>query len=269
MGLILTAGGRPLVGDDGIRQAESELFSLVNAEVPDNTEKGRRQVARGFIGAEDGAAAGAVSRPGVLTPSVPQDIGSRSQQQRILEAMAKSCAEKTFATTTIADIVAHASISRATFYKHFANKQECFNAAADGFVEELQGAAAVACARSADSDADAVRDVISAVLERLVAKPDGAKLLLIDAPIVDPEILRRYRHLVIGALEQQLQAGDASRDTRADPEIAFGRAKVLIADYLAAGRVDELPSLLPELLYIALLPYAGQEAALAQARRAR
>ena len=34
----------------------------------------------------------------------------------------------------------------------------------------------------------------------------------------------------------------------------------------SARQFEALPSLLPELVYIALLPYAGQETALAQAR---
>lgn len=204
-------------------------------------------------------------KSGVLTPSLPQDIGIRSQRQRILEAMAKSCAEKTYSATTIADIVGCASISRGTFYKHFTNKQECFYATADTFLVDLQGAAAVACTRSDDvSPVDAVRDVIAAVLEGLAAKPEQTKMLLVEAPIVDPEIVRRYRSFVLGALEGQLQPGGVVGDAKANPEIAFGRAKVLIADYVAAGRVEQLPSLLPELVYIALLPYAGQDMALAQ-----
>jgi AcrR family transcriptional regulator len=232
----------------------------------DNTERGERQMAQRFTGAGDETGGGAVAKSGVLTPQVPQDIGVRSQRQRILEAMAESCAEKTFSATTIADIVAHASISRGTFYKHFANKQECFYATADAFLVELQGAAAIAYTRSRDLPFEAVRDVIAAVLERLAAKPDYTKLLLVEAPIVDPEIVRRYRSFIIGALEKLLQAGGAIGSAEADPAIAFGRAKVLIADYVAAGKVEQLPSLLPELVYIALLPYAGQDTALAQAQ---
>lgn len=191
----------------------------------------------------------------------------RSQRKRILEAMAQSCAEKTFSATTIADIVSHASISRGTFYKHFANKQECFYATADTFLVELQGAAAVAYARSDDTlPVEAVRDVISTILEHLAAAPEHTKLLLVEAPIVDPEIVRRYRVFVLGALDKQLRDGDVAGEAQADPEIAFGRAKVLIADYVAAGESKDLPALLPELIYIALLPYAGQKAALAQAQ---
>lgn len=211
-----------------------------------------------------------MGKPGILTPRLPQDIGMRSQRKRILEAMAQSVAEKTFSATTIADIVNHARISRGTFYKHFANKQECFYATADTFLIELQGAAAIAYARSEDtSPVGAVRDVITAVVEELATKPAQAKMLLVEAPIVDPEIVRRYRKFVIVALEKQLRAGGVTRAGKADPEIAFGRAKVLIADYVAAGKVEHLPSLLPELVYIALLPYAGQNTALAQAQITR
>jgi AcrR family transcriptional regulator len=224
-------------------------------------------MAQEFRGAGDVAGRDALRKSGVLTPSLPQDIGIRSQRQRIFEAMAKSCAEKTYSATTIADIVGCASISRATFYKHFANKQECFYATANTFLVDLQSAAAVAYARREDAlPIDVVRDVIAAVLEGLVAKPEQTKMLVVEAPIVDPEIVRRYRNFVVGALEKQLRDEAAARSARADPEIAFGRAKILITDYVAAGRVKHLPSLLPELLYIALLPFAGQEAALALAQ---
>lgn len=258
------------MGDDGIRQQSvTSKCSSGEAEVLDNTEKGERQMAQRPTRLGIGTDGGAVAGSSALTPSIPQDIGARAQQQRILEAMAKSVAEKSTSATTIADIVGCASISRATFYKHFTNKRECFFATADSFLEELQGAAVVAYARSEDSPAASVRDVIAAVLELLAAKPDYTKLLLVEAPIVDPEIVRRYRTFVIGALGKQLAGEDGGRRAEADPEIAFGRAKVLIAGYIAAGQVADLPSLLPEMVYIALLPYAGQDAALEQARLSR
>ena len=206
-------------------------------------------MAQEFRGAGDVAGGDALRKSGVLTPSLPQDIGVRSQRQRILEAMAKSCAEKTYSATTIADIVGCASISRGTFYKHFANKQECFYATADAFLGDLQGTAAVAYAGASDvSPMDTVRDVIAVVLEGLAAKPEQTKMLLVEAPIVDPEIVRRYRNFIIRALEKQLRVVGVVGNARANPEIAFGRAKVLVADYVAAGQTKQLPSLLPELV---------------------
>ena len=63
----------------------------------------------------------------VLSPTVPTDIGETSQRQRIIEAMIDSCAEKTYAATTITDIVSRARISRTTFYKRFGDKRACFD----------------------------------------------------------------------------------------------------------------------------------------------
>ncbi len=201
----------------------------------------------------------------VLTPTTPLDIGARAQEERILRAMAKSCAEKTFSGTTIADIVGNASISRATFYKHFANKRECFDATTDAFLTELRFAAQEARPGGEQWDPDSIRTVMAAILQLLAAKPDHAQMLVVEAPNVDPEIVRRYRDLVIEALKAQRQTAKATHDG-ADPELAFGRAKVLVATYLSAGKVEQLPSLLPELVYIALLPYLGQEGALEQAQ---
>jgi AcrR family transcriptional regulator len=257
--------------DDGIRLVERFLLSG-EAEVWGDTEKGERQMAQGFTRLGTSANGGAVAGASALTPSVPPNIGVQAQQQRILEAMAKSVAEKSVSATTIADIVGCASISRATFYKHFVNKRECFYATADSFLVELRGTAEIAHAESEEGEGsriDSVRDAIAAVIECLVAKPAHTKLLLVEAPIVDPEIVRDYRSLAITALERQLTNGDVASRPKADPEIAFGRAMVLIADYVAARQVEALPSLLPELVYIALLPYAGQEMALAQARLSR
>jgi AcrR family transcriptional regulator len=204
------------------------------------------------------------SERGVLTPAVPWDIGHRSQRQRILKAMATSCAEKSFSATTIADIVGHASISRATFYKHFANKRECFDATAESFLDELRDAAAEVHS-SEDSPTEAVRNGAESVLEHLAAKPAYANLLVVEAPTVDSQIVRDNREIVVQSLESLLKSNGRTLRAGADPGIAFGRAKLLVADYVAAGKVKQLPSILPEIVYITLLPYLGQEGALAEA----
>jgi hypothetical protein len=54
---------------------------------------------------------------------------------------------------------------------------------------------------------------------------------------------------------------------RPDPRIAFGRAQVLIYSQITAGQAKRLPELLPEIVYIALLPFSGHEQALRQARQ--
>lgn len=192
------------------------------------------------------------------------DIGARSQKQRILNSVAQTCAEKTFAATTIGDIVKGAGISRGTFYKHFENKRECFDAAVEAFLAELQEATVDAYS-AASSKTEAVRDAIAVLLERMATKPEYAHQLLVEAPAVDPMIVQRYRRMAIDALQKDWQPRGGTQRGGADPEIAFGRAKVLVAHHLAGREIDQLPELLPELVYIALLPYVGQSRALKQA----
>lgn len=203
----------------------------------------------------------------VLSPTIPRDIGQRTQRQRIIDAMIESCAEKTYAATTISDIVARARISRTTFYKQFDDKRACFDAAVEHSIEQLQAVAAAAHSPD-DPPADAVRKAVSAVLEALAARPGLAQLLTGDAIAVDPLVVEVYRRATIPALEK-LWERDGGSERRTDPRLAFGQAQVLILNQIATGKVDRLPELLPEITYLAVSPYGGHEEAVRQSNLAR
>jgi AcrR family transcriptional regulator len=203
----------------------------------------------------------------ILDPTIPIDIGERSQRQRIVEAMVECCAEKTYAATTIADIVRQASISRTTFYKRFDGKRECFDAALEWCMDEVRAAAATAHSPS-DSPSAAVRKAAATILKLMAAKPALTQLLMGEAVAVEPAVIGRYRKLLIPALEKLWIDAGEPRKGRTDPRLAFGRAQVLIYNQITAGRAQQLPELLPEIVYIGLLPFAGHEEALSQARLA-
>jgi AcrR family transcriptional regulator len=203
----------------------------------------------------------------VLDPTIPIDIGERSQRQRIVEAMVECCAEKTYAATTIADIVSQASISRTTFYKRFAGKRECFDAALDWCIDEMRAAATDSCL-SSDPPSTAVRKGAAATLDLMTSNPALTQLLLGEAVSVEPAVIDRYRELLIPVLEKLwLDAGEPRRG-RNDPCLALGRAQVLIFSQIVAGQSEQLSELLPEIVYVALLPFVGHEEALSQARLA-
>jgi AcrR family transcriptional regulator len=210
---------------------------------------------------------GSETRVSVLQPTTPTDIAYRTQRRRIVEAIVESCAEKTYAATTITDIVARARISRTTFYKQFEDKRACFDAAVDYCIEELQRIAAAAHSPS-DPPADASRKAATAVVEALAERPGLAQLLTGDAIAVDPMVIERYRKATIPALNA-LWSKDGEADTHTDPRLAFGQAQVLILNQIAAGEVEGLPDLLPEIVYLAVNPYAGHEEALQQSRLVR
>lgn len=203
----------------------------------------------------------------VLRPATPQDVGDRSQHQRIVDAIIDSCAEKTYAATTITDIVSRAHISRTTFYKHFDDKRACFDAAIEHCIEQLQEVAAAAHSAE-DEPGDAVREGATAVVEALAARPGLAQLLTGDAMAVDPKVIDRYRRATIPAIAALWSTRGRARP-HTDPRIAFGQAQVLILNQIATGEADRLPDLLPEIVYLAVSPFGGHEEAIEQSRRAK
>jgi AcrR family transcriptional regulator len=181
--------------------------------------------------------------------------------------MVESCADKTYAATTITDLVSRAHISRTTFYKHFDEKRACFDAAIDYCIGELQEVAATAHSPS-DPPGDAARKAASAVVGALAAKPGLAQVLTGDAMAVEPQVIERYRRATIPALEALWSENGDRPTAHTDPRLAFGQAQVLILNEIAAGKQDRLLELLPEIVYLAVSPYGGHEEALRQSRRA-
>jgi AcrR family transcriptional regulator len=55
----------------------------------------------------------------------PEEVSAR-QRERLLRAMGRCVSDQGYVETTIADVVRYARTSRSVFYKHFADKQECF-----------------------------------------------------------------------------------------------------------------------------------------------
>jgi len=181
--------------------------------------------------------------------------------------MVACCAEKTFAATTIADLVSRASVSRTTFYKLFTDKRDCFDAAVTQCTDRLAMTLAVA-AQGYDSPAEATRRGAAAGLELLAAEPELALVLGGDVIGVDPDRVEGYGSMMVPALEDLWsEAGEPPRK-HSSPGLAVGRAQLLVFHEVAAGRAERLPGLLPDIVYLAIAPFAGHEEALLQARLA-
>jgi len=207
-------------------------------------------------------------KPGnALRPTTPIDLASQSQRQRIVDGMIESCGEKTYAATTISDIVARAHISRTTFYKHFDDKRACFDAAIDYCIGQLQEVAAAAHS-PADAPGDAARMAATAVVGALAARPGLAQVLTGDAMAVEPQVIERYRRATIPALEALWSQNGDTAEVHTDPRLAFGQVQVLILNQIATGKPDRLRELLPEIVYLAVSPFGGHEEALRQSRLA-
>lgn len=179
--------------------------------------------------------------------------------------MVACCARNTYAGTTIADVVSEAAVSRSTFYKLFGDKRDCFDAAATHCVDRIAEAVAAA-ASGYDSPAEATSHGVAAMLDLLAAEPELALVLSGDVVGIDPGLVERYAAFTIPALEAIWEREGTPPSKHLSPGLAFGRAQLLIFHEVAGGHPERLPALLPDIVYLAIAPFAGHDEALRQAR---
>jgi AcrR family transcriptional regulator len=189
---------------------------------------------------------------------------ARSQRERLLEAAAQIVATKGYAATTVGDLTKTAGVSRTTFYELFGDKEACFLAAYDNAVEALVRRV-VAAYESEQGWPDRAAAGLAALLEALAEQPALARLALVDIGSAGPAAQRRYR----AAVQRLTPLFDEGRDFapggRGLPantsRMAIGGVTGLISDELLAGRAEELPGLLSDVLFATLVPYIGPDAA--------
>lgn len=203
--------------------------------------------------------------------SLAEPLVARSQRERVLFAMAESCATRGYGATRINDIVGLAGTSKATFYELFRDKEDCLHAAMEVSLAEAMGQ--IVAAHSPDKPwATMVRDATAAFLNLLSHRPAFARMALVEAPTASE---RAYEMYASGkrVLQSLLDRGrDDPVEEEAIPSSA-GRAALAAAESLVVGRIlagstERLPELLPDIVYIATVPYLGRDEALRQARAA-
>src|SRR5689334_17071842 len=70
--------------------------------------------------------------------SLPSDLVSAVQRERLLAAMLRATAELGYREVSVQDVLERSGVSRPTFYEHFENKEDCFLAAYDSAAARLR-----------------------------------------------------------------------------------------------------------------------------------
>ena len=173
-------------------------------------------------------------------------------------------ASKGYAATTVADLTKQAGVSRTTFYELFDDKEACFLTAYDSAVDIL--VRRISSAYEAEERwPDRARSGLATLLEGLASDPAQARLALVDVAAAGPAAQRRFR----AAVQRLTPFFDEGRDFAPGgrnlpantSRMAAGAVVGLISDELVAGRADELPSLLSDVLFATLVAYLGPDAA--------
>jgi AcrR family transcriptional regulator len=195
---------------------------------------------------------------------LPRRFIVHNQRERMLLAVAEAVAEQGYPSTTVADIIARARLSRRTFYEHFSDKEECFLAAYDTVVEQLLAGVGHAY-EQADGWTQKVHDGLRAFLSALTTEPAFARMCIVEVVAAGPEA-RGRRDAAMRVFVDFLEPGRAEAPKGiAVPELAgemvVGGLYEVIYTRLLRDAGDELLDLLPDLLYCALVPYIGHRAA--------
>lgn len=202
---------------------------------------------------------------------LPREFVAHNQRERLIAGLAEAVAENGYAGTTIAHITRHAAVSRRTFYEHFSSKDECFVAAYDSVMTELNKRVGEAFEQEEEWPL-AIRAGIAAMLELLSSEPNLARLSMVEALVAGPVVVERYDS-AIQSLVPYFQAGREGRP----PEVLAGLSPTteealvggmvsLISRRIFADRGEELEALLPDLVEFTLTPYLGSAEAARIAR---
>jgi AcrR family transcriptional regulator len=120
----------------------------------------------------------------------PLEVRLQRQRARLYAAAAKVFARSGYAEASAEAISREAGMSKATFYEHFANKEEAIIALFDEAAEQIRAGVAEGFGRQ-DSAEGRVHEGVRAFLSTLVAFPDHARTLLVEIIGAGPRAMER------------------------------------------------------------------------------
>jgi AcrR family transcriptional regulator len=200
--------------------------------------------------------------------SLPQSAVRAAQRQRLQAAAIAAVAESGYQSVTVADMVRRAKVSRAAFYVHFADKEDCFLAATrHGGL--LLVDAVVTATRGVPADAppeDLLRAGCRAFLGFLAGEPAFARVFYIDMPAAGAGAVARMDAAQHRFAELNREWHERARTRRPDwPEVPYdaylglsGATTELVSVRVRHGRTAELPELEDTLVALHLAVMAGR-----------
>jgi AcrR family transcriptional regulator len=189
---------------------------------------------------------------------------------RIERSLVEIVAEKGTAEIDLGELLERAAVDRDTFARSFSDVQDCLERTWERMTDE-HVAVVESTAAAEDSWRDGLRAAAYAALRFHQEDPVRARFFLIEV-LAAGEFAQRRRELMMNAF---IDLVDSARRELPDPEsVPRSEAEAIVgAIYQAAvagmqgGGVEKLPELVPQLLYIAILPYKGAGAAEEELRR--
>ena len=185
----------------------------------------------------------------------PLEVRLDVQRRRLFLAAAAVFARGGYAEASAEAIAREAGMSKATFYAHFANKEECILALIDEAAAEAMRAMAEASAGQRSPYRRHVTDQLAAFVQTLTEYPTTAQTLLVEIVGAGPRAAER-RDAMLAAFAQSLYRDNARAAAREgaprfasldDAFAVIGATAELVSRHLRVGVPDDVRDLLPVL----------------------
>ena len=188
----------------------------------------------------------------------------RRARERLLEAMLLVSGERGYEQISVQDVIERAGASRATFYKHFEDKEDCFaqayGDAAGWLYPRLTG-----IAKRQPSWREGLRAAMAELLEFCANQPTLARALLVEAHAAGGAALAEHDLL----MERLSRAIDGARreisSRQAPPPVTatfmVGAIETLVRAKLMSDEPETAPEMLPGLLHFVVMQFFGEDAA--------
>lgn len=201
---------------------------------------------------------------------VPPEVVAATQRDRLFDGLVHTVAQKGYANARVSDICQAAGVTRPAFYALFEGKDDAFLATYRHGNDVLLRLMSRAHQAAPDWRTGG-REALRVLLDVLASTPAFAAMAVVEVEAAGPAARRERNKLL-------LRFGKFFVDAPEQPGLPMQEELVMavvggihasIYRYVAAGRVAELPNLLPLLSYFAAVPFIGQEEAMKDAEAAR
>ena len=196
----------------------------------------------------------------------PLEVRLERQRRRLFDAAAAVFSRVGYAEASAEAISREAGMSKATFYEHFANKEECILALFDAASERVRGAVEVATGVEGSAMVEGstpeerVLGGVRAFLAAIEAYPDYARTLLVEIIGAGPQangrrdaILEDFARLIDHQNAVAHERFDAGRLASLDDAFAIVGAIVeLVSRHLRHARPADIRELEPVIVRIVI-----------------
>lgn len=189
------------------------------------------------------------------------------KRERILQGMLEAVGRQGYEKTTVQDAISAAGLYRQAFYDSFEDKEDCYLQAIDAG----SAWAELAMRNAATGETTwrgQLRGALAGLLRFLDENPEVGRALLVEVHAAGPDAVGKRSEAMERAalmMDRARAESDGAAPAISAEAVVAGILAVLHTR-LAARQTNGFSGLLPELMYLAVLPYFGADAAAAEMR---